>query len=124
MRRFLITLLAVFALPTEINAEDYPHHLDMKNKDTIQVTKGDKKNVQSADWSPDGDYIVVSQGTRNLKLHMYHKEGGGGVKLIKKPEALKIVEPETRIFTPASLAILQFSKLIPPSISISTFNFF
>ncbi|MAS30278.1 MAG: amidohydrolase, partial [Flavobacteriaceae bacterium] len=57
--------------------------IDMKNKDTIQVTKGDKKNVQSADWSPDGDYIVVSQGTRNLKLHMYHKEGGGGVKLIK-----------------------------------------
>ena len=67
--------------------------IDMKNKDTIQVTKGDKKNVQSADWSPDGDYIVVSQGTRNLKLHMYHKEGGGGVKLIKKPEALKTVEP-------------------------------
>ena len=32
MRRFLIPLLAVFALPTVINAEDYPHHLDMKKK--------------------------------------------------------------------------------------------
>jgi hypothetical protein len=32
---------------------------------------------------------------------------------------LKIVDPETRIFAPASLAFEQFSKFIPPSISIS-----
>ena len=37
---------------------------------------------------------------------------------------LKTVVPETRIFAPASIAILQFSKFIPPSISISNFNFF
>jgi len=33
-----------------------------------------------------------------------------------------MVEPETRIFAPASFANAQFSKLIPPSISISTFK--
>ena len=32
---------------------------------------------------------------------------------------LKIVVPETRIFAPASIAIFEFSKLIPPSISMS-----
>ena len=32
---------------------------------------------------------------------------------------LKIVVPETRIFAPARIAIFEFSKFIPPSISIS-----
>ena len=48
MRRFLIPLLAVFALPTEINAEDYPHHLDMKNKDRnflVRTCTSDKKSI-------------------------------------------------------------------------------
>jgi len=37
---------------------------------------------------------------------------------------LNIVVPETKISTPAFLTILALSKLIPPSISISTANFF
>ena len=37
---------------------------------------------------------------------------------------LNIVVPETKISTPAFLAILALSKLIPPSISISTASFF
>ena len=37
---------------------------------------------------------------------------------------LKIVVPETNMLAPASIAILEFSKLIPPSISISKFIFF
>ena len=36
--------------------------------------------------------------------------------------SLKIVDPETRIFAPACFAKEQFSKLIPPSISMSTLN--
>ena len=36
---------------------------------------------------------------------------------------LNIVEPDTRTFAPASLATLEFSKLIPPSISRSRFKF-
>ena len=49
--------------------------------------------MQSADWSPDGDYIVVSKGTRNFKLHIYHKDGGAGSQLINEPERLKVSEP-------------------------------
>ena len=67
--------------------------IDRKEKDTLQITKGNTAKMQSADWSPDGDYIVVSQGTRNFKLHLYHKEGGGGSQLIDEPENLKISEP-------------------------------
>ncbi len=67
--------------------------IDRKEKDTLQITKGNTAKMQSADWSPDGDYIVVSLGTRNFKLHLYHKEGGGGSQLIDEPENLKISEP-------------------------------
>lgn len=67
--------------------------IDRLEKDTVQVTQGNTFKMQSADWSPDGDYIAVSKGTRNFKLHMYHKDGGGGSQLISEPERLKISEP-------------------------------
>ena len=47
--------------------------------------------MQSADWSPDGNYIAVSKGTRNFKLP-YHKDGGGEANC-EDPERLKISEP-------------------------------
>jgi Tol biopolymer transport system component/imidazolonepropionase-like amidohydrolase len=67
--------------------------IDRVKQDTLQVTKGDTFNMQSADWSPDGDYIAVVKGTRNFKLHLYHREGGSGTQLISKPDNLKISEP-------------------------------
>ena len=67
--------------------------IDRKEEDTLQITQGNTSKMQSADWSPDGDYIAVSKGTRNFKLHIYHKDGGGGSQLIKDPELLKISEP-------------------------------
>ena len=67
--------------------------IDRIKKDTLQVTKGDTFNMQSADWSPDGDYIAVVKGTRNFKLHLYHREGGSGTQLIDQPDNLKISEP-------------------------------
>lgn len=67
--------------------------INRAKKDTLQVTKGDTFNMQSADWSPDGDYIAVVKGTRNFKLHLYHRQGGSGVQLIDKPDNLKISEP-------------------------------
>jgi len=36
---------------------------------------------------------------------------------------LNIVVPETKIFAPALIASFEFSKFIPPSISISKFIF-
>ena len=67
--------------------------INRKKEDTLQLTKGDTFKMQSADWSPDGNYVVVSQGTRNFKLHLYHKNGGKGTQLISEPENLKTSEP-------------------------------
>jgi Tol biopolymer transport system component/imidazolonepropionase-like amidohydrolase len=67
--------------------------MDLEDGDSTQVTKGNTFNMQSAEWTPDGNYIVVSKGTRNLKLHLYHRDGGAGAQLIKEPETLKTVEP-------------------------------
>ena len=67
--------------------------LNLETKDTSQVTKGNSDSMQSAEWTPDGNYIVASKGKRNLKLHLHHREGGSGVQLIKKPDNLKTVEP-------------------------------
>lgn len=61
--------------------------------DSLQVTKGNTDHYQSAEWTPDGNYIVGSRGTRNLKLWLFHKDGGSGVQLITKPDNLKTVEP-------------------------------
>ncbi|MBI3219745.1 MAG: PD40 domain-containing protein [Bacteroidetes bacterium] len=65
----------------------------LDKKDSLQVTKGNTDHYQSAEWTPDGNYIVGSRGTRNLKLWMFHKDGGSGAQLIGKPDNLKVVEP-------------------------------
>ncbi|MFZ6011153.1 MAG: amidohydrolase family protein [Bacteroidota bacterium] len=65
----------------------------LDKKDSLQITKGNTDNFQSAEWTPDGNYIVVSKGRRNLKLWLYHKDGGGGAQLISKPDNLKTIEP-------------------------------
>lgn len=61
--------------------------------DSLQVSTGNTDHYQSAEWTPDGDYIVGSRGTRNFKLWLFHREGGGGAQLIDKPDNLKAVEP-------------------------------
>ena len=65
----------------------------LDKNDSLQVTKGGTDHFQSAEWAPDGNYIVGSRGTRNLKLWLFHKDGGSGAQLISKPENLKTVEP-------------------------------
>ena len=67
--------------------------MNLETEETTQITKANNEWVQSAEWSPDGEYVVVSKGRRNHKLFMYHKDGGGGFQLIKNPSALKAVEP-------------------------------
>lgn len=68
--------------------------MDLSDKENpTQLTKGNTDNIQSAEWTPDGNYIIAARGKRNLKLHMYHKDGGSGVQLIKEPDNLKTVEP-------------------------------
>lgn len=65
----------------------------LDKKDSLQITKGNTDVVQSAEWTPDGNYVVASKGRRNLKLWLYHRDGGGGAQLITKPETIKTIEP-------------------------------
>ncbi len=58
-----------------------------------QITKDKDKYYQAAEWSNDGNYIFAAKGIRTLKIHMYHKDGGGGIQIIKKPDALQAIEP-------------------------------
>ncbi|MEP5613675.1 MAG: amidohydrolase, partial [Cyclobacteriaceae bacterium] len=58
-----------------------------------QITKDNDKYYQEAEWTPDGKYIIAAKGIRTMKLHMYHKDGGGGIQLIKKPDGLQTLEP-------------------------------
>ncbi|MEP1093645.1 MAG: amidohydrolase family protein [Cyclobacteriaceae bacterium] len=69
--------------------------LDLTDEDTEpkQITKDNDKYYQEAEWTPDGKYIIASKGIRTMKLHMYHKDGGGGIQLIKKPDELQALEP-------------------------------
>lgn len=63
------------------------------SKEQTQLTKDNNQNYFAAEWTPDGDYIIGSKGRRNIKLHLYHKDGGGGAQLIDKPDYLKTIDP-------------------------------
>lgn len=67
--------------------------LNLESKERKQLTKDDNQNYFSADWSNDGEYIVAAKGRRNIKLHLYHKDGGSGAQLIEKPSNLKTIDP-------------------------------
>lgn len=66
---------------------------DLETNDSTQITKEKDLQTAFADWTQDGDYIITAKGRRNLKLHMYHKDGGSGIKLIDKPSSIKITQP-------------------------------
>ncbi|GAB3503657.1 amidohydrolase family protein [Emticicia fontis] len=67
-------------------------YIDFEKKDTVQVTKDRDQNFTSADWTPDGKYIVYSKGRMNVQLWMVHHDGGGGVQLIDAPANLKTID--------------------------------
>jgi imidazolonepropionase-like amidohydrolase/Tol biopolymer transport system component len=60
--------------------------ISLDKRDTVQVSRGKTFQYESPEWTPDGDYIVV---TRNLKLHLFHRNGGGGQQLIREPQNLR-----------------------------------
>ena len=67
--------------------------LDLATKEDKQITQEKKHNFFSAEWTPDGAYIVGVKGRRNIKPHIYHKEGGSGSQLVDKPKQLKLIDP-------------------------------
>ena len=68
-------------------------YIDTEKKDTVQLTKETNQNFVSAEWMPDGNYIVYSKGRRINKLFMIHKDGGAGTQLISEPATLKTIDP-------------------------------
>ncbi len=68
-------------------------YLNLETMEETQVTKASNEEMVNGEWSPDGDYIVVSRGRRNFKLHLHHKDGGRGVKIIDSPNNIKAIDP-------------------------------
>lgn len=83
----------MIAFTSDRSGSENVWYINMEKKDTVQVTKDKDQHIQSAEWTPDGNYLIVSKGNRNLKLFLFHKDGGGGTQLIKKPDEIKTVEP-------------------------------
>ncbi|HEX6308696.1 MAG TPA: amidohydrolase family protein [Longimicrobiales bacterium] len=66
--------------------------LSLDLRDTTQVTQGNTSLYVSPDWSPDGQFIVVSRsgglgGAAKLQLH--HVDGRSPIPLIRTPAQLK-----------------------------------
>ncbi len=63
--------------------------------DTTQVSQGNGNLFTSPEWTPDGDYLVVSRATGPLggaaKLYMYHAERGRPITLGDAPPTLKML---------------------------------
>jgi imidazolonepropionase-like amidohydrolase/WD40 repeat protein len=58
--------------------------MSLDKSHTTQISRGKTDKYDSPDWTPDGNYIVV---TRGINLHMYHVEGGAGARLIRPATA-------------------------------------
>lgn len=68
-------------------------YINLETEEEHQVTKDNNDDMINGDWSPDGDYIVVARGRRNMKLWLYHKDGGGGVKMVDPSSSTKAIDP-------------------------------
>ena len=65
----------------------------LSSKEDKQITKENRHNFFSAEWTLDGDYIVGVKGRRNIKPHIYHKDGGSGSQLVSEPKNIKLIDP-------------------------------
>jgi len=52
--------------------------VSVDGSDSTQVTEGGNNDFLSPEFTPDGEYIVVSKGRGNLKLWLIHADGGAG----------------------------------------------
>lgn len=63
---------------------------------TRQITRGKQARYRSPEWTPDGNYIVVSRAAAPIgasKPWMYHKDGGNGVQLVSDPSPVPGIGP-------------------------------
>ena len=65
--------------------------IDVATKRTKQITRGRSNRYRSPEWTPDGNYIVVSRAMASIgasKPIMVHRDGGAGVQLVRDPTPL------------------------------------
>jgi WD40 repeat protein len=65
--------------------------IDVASRQTRQVTKGKANRYRSPEWTPDGQYIVVSRAPAPIgpsKPWMFHRDGGSGIQLVRDPSPL------------------------------------
>jgi Tol biopolymer transport system component len=60
--------------------------IDADGRNPRALTRGDRGQYISPEWTPDGKYIVTSRSTTDVRastyeLYLYHIDGGSGVKL-------------------------------------------
>lgn len=91
--------------------------MDRDGENPSQVTKESFRLLNSPAWSPDGSYIVARKhftGMRSLgagEIWMYHKTGGKGVQLNKRPNEQKdLGEP---VYTPDGKYVLYSRDTTP-----------
>ncbi|WP_284124378.1 amidohydrolase family protein [Parerythrobacter aestuarii] len=85
--------------------------MNADGSDMKQLTKEDFRLLNQPTWSPDGEYIAAkkhfttgrSLGTGEIWL--YHVTGGGGVKLVERPNETHQKELGEPIYSPAGDAI-------------------
>jgi Tol biopolymer transport system component len=72
------------AYVTDLSGDENVHLMDADGGNQRALSKGDGSNFMSPEWTPDGDYVVVSRAAplRGLeKLWLYHKDGGTGLEM-------------------------------------------
>ena len=65
--------------------------IDVATKQTRLITRGKGNRYRSPEWTPDGNYIVVSRAATPIgvsKLWMIHKDAGAGTQLIRDPQPM------------------------------------
>lgn len=85
--------------------------MNADGSDKKQLTKEDFRLLNQPSWSPDGEYIVAkkhfttgrSLGTGEVWL--YHVSGGGGVKLVERPNEAHQKELGEPVYAPDGKAI-------------------
>ncbi|MBA3559714.1 MAG: PD40 domain-containing protein [Gemmatimonadaceae bacterium] len=65
--------------------------MDSDGKNARGITKMEKTQFVSPEWTPDGKYIAVSRNAAQwapvYELYLYHKDGGSGVKMTNTASA-------------------------------------
>jgi dipeptidyl aminopeptidase/acylaminoacyl peptidase len=73
------------AFVSDRNGSDNLWIMDADGRNPRGITKMERRQFLSPEWTPDGKYIVVSRNaalfTTQYDLFLYHKDGGSGVKM-------------------------------------------